>query len=213
MSLFTAGLSIFISGLGIITQSWQANAAADSHASKVVKTAQAKPNPNVPSTNKPAATVVDDYEVPADHPRYLNIPVLGVHARVLSVGLTNSGAVGTPGNVYDTAWYNGSAKPGQPGATLIDGHVSSWTSNGVFYGLKQLSTGDQLQIETGDSRVILYKVIAVRTYAANSVDMNAVLSPIAPSKSGLNLISCGGDVIAGTNDFSQRIVVFAEQIN
>jgi hypothetical protein len=39
--------------------------------------------------------------------------------------------------------------------------------------------------------------------------MSALLSPINAGKPGLNLITCTGDVIKGTNDFTERIVVFA----
>jgi hypothetical protein len=42
--------------------------------------------------------------------------------------------------------------------------------------------------------------------------MTAALSPINPHKPGLNLITCTGNVIAGTNEFSERIIVFAEQV-
>jgi len=37
------------------------------------------------------------------------------------------------------------------------------------------------------------------------------LSPIDPTKPGLNLISCTGDVISGTSKFNERIIVFATQ--
>ncbi len=90
---------------------------------------------SAPSTVRPTARAVGRYAVAPDLARYLKIPKLGVNSRVLQVGITNDGALATPSNVFDTAWYTGSAKPGQPGATLIDGHVSSWTTHGVFYGI------------------------------------------------------------------------------
>jgi len=37
----------------------------------------------------------------------------------------------------------------------------------------------------------------------------ADLSLVDPAKPGLNLISCVGDVIPGTSEFNERIVVFA----
>jgi len=144
-------------------------------------------------------------------PRYIIIPKLSVKARVLSVGLTKDGAVGTPTNVYDTAWYNGSAKPGQAGASLIDGHVSSWTTHGIFYGLYNLQPGDNFSIELGNGSQLNYRVVKSATYSADSVDMAAVLSPIDPSAPGLNLITCSGTVLPGTSEFNKRIVIFATQ--
>ena len=145
-------------------------------------------------------------------PRYLKIPKLGVDARVLQVGVTKTGALGTPNNVFDTAWYTGSAEPGQPGATLIDGHVSSWTSHGVFYGLKTLVPGDAIQIVRGDGTVFNYQVVKTQIYSAGNVNMQAAITPITPGIPGLNLITCTGDVIPGTSTFNERIIVFAQQV-
>ena len=167
----------------------------------------------VPSTIKPSSNSISNYYVAPDHPRYLNIPKLNVHARVLSVGVTSSGALGTPNNVFDTAWYNESSEPGQPGAVLIDGHVSSWTSNGVFYGLKDLKPGDILQIVRGDGKLFNYKVVKTVIFSSNKVNMMEALSSVNPNVPGLNLMSCTGDVIPGTNEFNQRILVLSTQIN
>jgi hypothetical protein len=95
---------------------------------------------------------------------------------------------------------------------LIDGHVSSWTSHGIFYGLKTLVAGDTIQIERGDGAILAYKVVKSQTYTTSKVDMAAALTPINPRKPGLNLITCTGNVMAGTNEFNQRVVVFAEQV-
>jgi len=166
-----------------------------------------------PSTVKPSATAVATYSVAPDKPLYLIIPKLSVQARVYPVGLTSSGAIGTPNNVYDTDWYTGSSLPGQPGAMLIDGHISSWTTHGVFYGLKILVAGDTIQVERGDKSILTYKVVKSQIYNSNNVDMTAALTPIVAGQPGLNLISCTGDVISGTSEFNERIVVFATQIS
>lgn len=207
--LVAAGLAVLLVGVLGIFQDRHTNAAVVKQAKQAIQSAKKTGLPSpAPSTTAPATS---NYQVAADHPRFLNIPKLSVHARVLSVGLTKDGSINSPGNIYDTAWYSGSALPGGPGATLIDGHISSWTSRGVFYGLNKLVPGDQIQLQRGDGQAFNYRVITVKTYAADAVDMNAALSPITPGKPGLNLISCSGDVLAGTNDFNQRIVVFAEQ--
>jgi LPXTG-site transpeptidase (sortase) family protein len=164
-----------------------------------------------PITKKPAQADIDNYTVAPDMPRYLTIPKLGVKARVQAVGLTKDGAIGSPSNVYDTAWYTGTSKPGQPGVSLIDGHVSSWTTKGVFYKLGTLQSGDTIQVTLGNNTVLSYTVIRTQTYTSDNVDMTALLSPVNPAKPGLNLITCAGDVIKGTNQFDRRVVVFAEK--
>ncbi len=164
------------------------------------------------STTKITASSFSSYMVAPSLPRYLKIPTLNVDARVLAVGVNQLGEVGTPEDIYDTAWYNKSAEPGAPGAMLIDGHVSGWSVKGVFYNLKNLTPGDTIQVERGDGAVLNYKVIRSQVYAYNKVDMNAALSPVIDGKPGLNLITCDGNVIRGTNEYSQRIIVFSEQV-
>jgi hypothetical protein len=96
---------------------------------------------------------------------------------------------------------------------LIDGHISSWSAHGVFYGLKDLQPGDSLQIVRGDGTVFNYRVVQTQIYPSGNVDMSAAISPIVPGAPGLNLISCIGDVIPGTSQFNERIVVFTKQVN
>jgi sortase (surface protein transpeptidase) len=197
--------------LAIVTYIRQSNAdhAANVIASHDVALAnQGKPSP-APATVRPSPKTVANYTVPASHPRYLSIPSLGIKTQVLAVGLTSAHAIGTPSNVYDTAWYDATTLPGQPGATLIDGHVSSWTTHGVFYNLKSLVPGDSINIQTGDGNTYTYLVVKTQIYAAADVDVNSLLKPVDPTKSGLNLITCTGDVIKGTSSFDKRVVVYA----
>ena len=167
---------------------------------------------DVPSTTKPSPDMRSSYSVAPNLPKFITIPKLGIDARIIAAGTDKSGAIATPSNVYDTAWYNGSSLPGEPGAMLIDGHISSWTTNGVFHDLKRLQAGDVVQVERGDGTKFAYRVVSTKVYDVNAVDMNNVLAAINPSQPGLNLISCFGEVIKGTNEFNKRIVVFTEQV-
>lgn len=165
-----------------------------------------------PSSVRPAQNVVNAYNVAPDLPKYISIPAIGIaKARVVRLGVMKDGAIATPDNIYDTGWYSGSAKPGQPGAMFIYGHVSSWTANGVFYDLHQLRPGDAITITRGDNTVFSYRVVTSKVYPYTDVDMSQVLSPVDAGKPGLNLMTCTGNVIKGTSDFSERLVVFAVQ--
>lgn len=207
---------LFVVGSSVSYLSFRTNRTAESQVQKIVAktTAAAATSTGTndgtpPSTTPLPASMIANYLVAPDLARYIRIPKLGVSARVLQVGVTSSGALGTPTNVFDTAWYTGSSKPGLPGATLIDGHVSSWTTHGVFYGLKNLVAGDRLEIERGDGTKLEYTVNKVAAYDENNVDMSALMVPIKPGTSGLNLITCGGKFDSKSNEFTQRIAVFA----
>lgn len=216
-------VALLITGLSLGFRDWRTDNTANQNAAKLISEAnhsiniQTVPtsmssNSAVPSTTKPEVSAVAKYVVAPDYPRYLIIPKLSVNARILAVGADADGALRTPANVHDTAWYKGSSLPGQPGAMLIDGHISSWTAHGVFYGLKTLRAGDIIKVQRGDDTVFTYQVVKTQLYDANNVDMVAALTAIDINQPGLNLISCSGDVITGTNDFNQRIIVFATQV-
>jgi len=165
------------------------------------------------SSVKPAAKVVSQYTVPATDPRYIAISSIGVgNTPVEELGLLKDGSIATPNNIYETGWYGGSAKPGQPGAMFIYGHVSSWTADGVFYNLKKLVPGDTVTVTRGDNQQFTYKVITSKVYPYNNVDMKAVLSPVQASIPGLNLMTCTGKVISGTSEFNERLVVFTSLV-
>jgi hypothetical protein len=209
--VFGVGLYVGLTGL-IATRNVQAQATALTKvANTVAKSSTSSSSSADPalSTVKPTASSLASYVVAPNLPRYLIIPKLGVDARILSVGVNTQGALGTPGNIYDTAWYNESAEPGQPGAMLIDGHVSSWTANGVFYGIKTLAAGDLIKVERGDGTVFTYSVVSSQIYPSGNVDMTSAMTPVVAGQPGLNLITCTGDVIAGTSEFNERIIVYA----
>jgi hypothetical protein len=215
LSLKLIAVCMVLTGGYVSLVGWKSDHIAQVQAAKLTsqanQVAQQGSASSALATVKPPPAAVSKYVVAPNLPRYLIIPKLGVHARVLSVGVTATGAMATPNNVYDTSWYNESAGLGQPGATLIDGHVSSWTSHGVFYGIKSLVAGDTIQAQRGDGTMYSYKVVTSKIYSAGQVDMTAAMTPIVTGQSGLNLITCTGDVIPGTSQFNKRIVVFAEQ--
>lgn len=215
LAVLTIVLGAYLSFIG-----WHSDNVAQRQAASLTKLANQadanglgiSPKNNALSTTPISSSTVAAYKVAPNLPRYLIIPKLNVDARVLSVGVTSSDAIGAPENIFDTAWYNESAEPGQPGAMLIDGHISSWTTHGVFYSLSKLVPGDLVQVERGDGTMFSYSVVKTVIYPASSVNMGAVLSPVVAGQPGLNLISCTGDVIPGTNSFSERIVVFTVQV-
>lgn len=217
-TLFGMAVIVFSFGMAVSISTMQTNNKANSQVSALSAQADKQATTSdagdvaVPSTNKPNVNAYANYVVAPELARYIKIPKLGIDARVLQVGVKANGEIATPNNVHDTAWYSGSAKPGQPGATVINGHVSSWTSRGVFYNVKNLVAGDTIQIQKGDNAIVSYKVVKSQVYDADKVDMQAAIQPVTPGKSGLNLITCAGQVKKGTNEFTQRLVVFAEQV-
>jgi sortase (surface protein transpeptidase) len=166
-----------------------------------------------PVANKPTPKEVAAYTVAPDLPKYLSIPAIKADKiRVTQLGLTKDRSIASPANIFDAGWYKESAKPGQDGAMFVYGHVSNWEANGAFHDLKKLKPGDTVTITRGDDHDFTYKVIRSETYPASTVPMDKVLTPAIAGQQGLNVMTCAGQVIKGTNDFSERLVVYTTLI-
>ena len=157
---------------------------------------------------------IDKYTVPANNPRYISIPALGIgKTRVMTVGLTKLNTLDTPRNINDTAWYNKSATPGQGyGQVVIDGHNGGISRDGVFVNLGTLKEGDEITVERGDGKKVTYTVAKVETLSlkeTNESGMQRLVKPYDQGKEGLGLITCAGKWIPRDKVFDQRILVWA----
>lgn len=158
--------------------------------------------------------MINEYKVPATHPRYITIPSLGIdRARVQSVGLTKNNMLDTPKNISDTAWYNKSALPGQGyGQTVIDGHNGGVSRDGVFAKLDKLKKNDEIIIERGDGKKITYYVTENKTELlkdVNETGMKRLMTPYVTSSGGLGLITCAGNWVPREKVFDKRVIVRA----
>ncbi|HEU4967085.1 MAG TPA: class F sortase, partial [Candidatus Saccharimonadales bacterium] len=95
---------------------WVYDRAANQKAAQLIAAANNGTSHIAPSTTKPSQTAFEDYTVPALNPRYIYIPRLNITAIVRRLGTTPDNEIATPDNVYDAGWYQGSSRPGQPGA-------------------------------------------------------------------------------------------------
>jgi len=209
--LYTMAGVLFVVGVAVSLNGLRTNRQVAAQIKHVTSQNDGTNTSSAPSTARPTNTEVASYAVAPNLPKYIDIAKLSVHARIKSMSVNSQNQLQAPGNVYDAGWYNSSAQPGQPGAMLVDGHISSWTTNGVFYGLNKLVVGDPIVITRGDGKTFTYKVVKAEVDDAKSVDMASLLVSEDTAKPGLNLISCSGDVIPGTNEFDKRIVVYAVQ--
>lgn len=211
------GLAIllFIIGIGVALDGFMTNRHVEAQVTQ--QSTGSDPNSEAPMVgdipNEGDKPDVNAYRVAAALPRKISIPKLGVEARTLKLGVTEAGALASPANIYDAGWYDQSAKPGEPGAMVIDGHVHGPTKPGVFHDLKTLKPGDEISIERGDGKIFSYRVVKSKSYPADSVEMmGAALTPVKPGKPGLNLITCTGELDESGNHYKDRLVVFAEQL-
>ena len=63
-----------------------------------------------------------------------------------------------PGDFDLAGWFAGGPAPGQPGPAVIAGHVDSRTGPAVFYRLRELRTGDRIEVTRADGTRLRFLV-------------------------------------------------------
>lgn len=157
-------------------------------------------------------SAVNSYVVAPDLPRTLTIAKLNIRARVLPMGVNSDNSMQAPANIFDSGWYSGSAKPGAPGAVVIDGHASGATRAGLFAYLDTLVVGDRLAVERGDGQALTYEVVFTDKVDLGAVDMAKLLRPYGTASEGLNLITCIGEWVPDKKTFDHRFIVYAKRV-
>jgi Sortase domain len=146
-------------------------------------------------------------------PVAIYIPHIGVHAKILSLGLTAGGAVRVPPltRPFITSWYDRGPTPGAPGAAVIFGHVdSAAVGPAVFYRLGDLRPGDLVYVTLKDRRTALFRVYSAALYRKAEFPDQAIYG--YTSWPSLRLVTCGGQFDAATGHYLSNTVVFAQYV-
>ncbi|WP_151083643.1 class F sortase [Nocardioides cynanchi] len=126
-------------------------------------------------------------------PVHLRIPAIGVDTSVFPIGLASDGtlAVPQPGPRLNTAaWFENSPTPGQPGPSIIEGHVDSVDGPSVFLKLGDIKPGDRIIVQRADGRTVTFEVNAVRDFLKSEFPTNLVYGGDQLSQPTLRLITC-----------------------
>lgn len=164
------------------------------------------------SPDKPSEEPIpSSYNVPPDQPKEITLPSINAKGFIQPVGVDKTNQIVAPGNIHLAGWYTGSVKPGEPGLSIIDGHVQGVYDKGVFHDLAKLQADDSFNVTYGDNSVRAFKVVKINTMPANQAT-SALFYRDPAITSQLNVITCGGKYIASTNTYEKRVVVVAEKI-
>ncbi len=154
-----------------------------------------------PSTSgTPSATPTTKPPLKASKPVSISIPAIGVKSEVLPIGKAKDGtlAVPQPGpDLNKAAWYDQSPTPGQPGPSIIEGHVDSQSGPSVFFDLGKVRPGNKISVTRKDGVVAVFTVNAVRDFQKSKFPTDLVYGSQDLSKPELRLITC--------SDFNQAI--------
>lgn len=204
---FVASIAVFLISTHVMINGYDINRRVEAQVEQVSNTHNvASEDDDLP--DETPVVDIESYKVAPDMPRFITIEKLGVKSRIVPVGVTAENVVEAPQSIFDSGWYSGSSKPGQTGATFIDGHVSGYSSSGVFGRISQLSAGDKIKVEMGNGKIYSYTVKSKETVPLKKVDMDKALSVPGGFASGLNLMTCGGDFDASTSSYKGRTIIY-----
>ncbi|MEU5871463.1 class F sortase [Glycomyces sp. NPDC047369] len=143
-------------------------------------------------------------------PTRVDIDRLDVHAPLTALGLDFRGNFEVPAmwRPQDAGWFEPGPTPGEFGPTVLMGHVDTKKGPAVFFAVKRLEQGDEIEVTRADGIVVVYKVTDVKSYSKKRLPYEDVFG-IAP-KPVLRLITCGGEFDRDAGDYTENIVVFAE---
>ncbi|MGD0116039.1 MAG: class F sortase [Dehalococcoidia bacterium] len=136
----------------------------------------------------------------------LVIPKAKVDANVVQLGLDENGVMQSPGNAYDVAWYDFSAKPGAGGNAVFSGHVDYHNVGAaVFWNLRDLLPGDIIEVHLADGTVYQYSVDALECIPVDGAPINQIVGPT--SSEVVTLITCCGTFNSSTRQYDKRLIV------
>jgi hypothetical protein len=140
-------------------------------------------------------------------PVTLQIPALGLSVPVGSLGLNFDGTVQVPPDSTQVGWYRLGPTPGQVGSAVMLGHVDSVLGPGVFFRLRTLVAGDQLDVGLADGTTTRFTVNSVAEYSKLQFPAQRVYG--SNGSSSLQLVTCGGVFDHQTGSYLSNIVVYS----
>jgi len=164
------------------------------------------PSPGALRAAVTAAPVSEPLATDRSVPLSLTIPAIGLSVPVGSLGLNEDGTVQVPTCTAQPGWFRLGPTPGQIGSSVILGHVDSYLGPGVFFQLRTLAAGDQVDVGLADGVTTEFTVNSVAQYSKSSFPAQRVYG--SHGSSALQLVTCGGVFDRATGSYLSNVVVY-----
>ncbi|MGH3813779.1 MAG: class F sortase [Pseudonocardiaceae bacterium] len=147
---------------------------------------------------------------PVTNPATVDIPKISAHSTLIPLGLDDHGALQVPdvNHPEQAGWYSRGVKPGQIGPAVIVGHVDGAGRTGVFYRLKELAAGDEINVGLADGRILAFRVISVETIRKSEFPTSRVYGNV--DRPALRLVTCGDQFDLTRRSYLSNVIVYAD---
>lgn len=154
------------------------------------------------------ASVAGTRRTPA--PRTIVIPSIGVAAKVAPLDVTDRGELLAPTDFGKVGWWPAGATVGEPGPAVLVGHVDNKTGPAVFFRLKEVRPGDEVQITRSDGMRVVYVVERLASAPKGNFPTLEVYGPTEART--LRLITCAGRFDRRQGAYTENLIVYAQQV-
>jgi LPXTG-site transpeptidase (sortase) family protein len=161
------------------------------------------------STSAPSEV---DRGLPPSEPTELRIPKIGAKSSLIPLGLNPDETVQVPPveQPMQAGWYKHARTPGEAGPAVLLGHVDGDKQPGIFFRLKELSEGDEVEVSRKDGTTARFRVRKTEQIAKDSFPTEAVYGETTEAE--LRLITCGGSFDQAAHSYRDNIIVYATLI-
>jgi sortase (surface protein transpeptidase) len=138
------------------------------------------------------------------------VPKIGVRSSLIGLGVNDDGTLQVPSldTPMQASWYTGGVVPGELGPAVVLGHVDGKGQPGVFYRLRELQAGDQVQVRRADGSMATFTVTGLRQVPKEQFPTGEVYGDTAEPE--LRLITCGGAFDASSGNYVDNVIVYAK---
>lgn len=130
---------------------------------------------------------------------------------VEEIGLDTNGQLQVPSTWELAGWYKNSAKAGEKGNVIIDGHYNTnQDTPAAFWGLKNVNVNDKVTLQDELRRDFSYKVVDSFYVDISDPQRTKVFEETGDYE--LTLVTCGGVWNPSAGTYNKRLVIKAHLI-
>ena len=118
------------------------------------------PGPPPGRAAEPAEVTPTTAPRPIPLPLTLRIPEVGIDTPLIPLGLNPDNTLEVPKDFALAGWFVHRSVPGEPGPSIIVGHVDSKRGPAVFYRLRDLGPGATIEVARSDGSIAKFTVVA-----------------------------------------------------
>jgi len=157
----------------------------------------------------PGETGPTVYTHPLTNPIRIVIPAISTAADIIPVGVAKEGVMETP-PARKAGWYKLGPAPGAPGPAVIIAHSFFNHERDVFYNLKRLQPGDEIQVYDGSGEVAVFVVDSKEEILKTELPTERIWNQT--SEPVIRLVTCGGTFDPETRHFLSNVIVYGHLV-